>query len=99
MKNQLVRKIVIASSALLLLGAGCIQVKSGGTAGGNDGGVFKSGDHGVVWQQKSAVATVGQPKSIGGLNVTEIAFDPSDSKAVYAGTPDQIGRASCRERV
>jgi photosystem II stability/assembly factor-like uncharacterized protein len=88
MKKTFARTIAIASSALLLLGAGCVQVKSGGTAG-NDGGVFRSADRGVSWQQKSAVASVGAPKSIGGLNITAISFDPTDSKAVYAGTPDR----------
>ena len=72
---------------LLLIGQGCVQIQSKPT--GVDGGVFKSADKGVSWQQKSAIAAVGQPRSFGGLNVTALAFDPADRKAVYAGTEDQ----------
>lgn len=81
------KKFLFVPVMLLLIGQGCVQIKS--QPAGSDGGVFRSVDKGVSWQQKSALATTGQPRSFGGLNVTEIAFDPSDRKAIYAGTEDQ----------
>jgi len=79
-------KLALAAASLLLVGQGCIQITGTPGAKGNDGGVFRSADRGTTWQQKASVATVGQPRSFAGNNVTTIAFDPSDKKAVYAGT-------------
>lgn len=84
MRNHV--RLLIVTAAVLLMGAGCIQIQGAPSAGGADGGIWKSNDKGAHWLQKSAVASVGQPKSFGGLNVTAIVFDPSDPKAVYAGT-------------
>ena len=79
-------KLALAAASLLLVGQGCIQITGTPGAKGTDGGVFRSSDRGTTWQSKSSVATVGAAKSFAGNNVTTIAFDPSDKKAVYAGT-------------
>jgi len=79
-------KLAFAAASLLLVGQGCIQITGAPGAKGVDGGVFRSTDRGTSWQSKSSVATVGAAKSFAGQNVTTIAFDPSDKKAVYAGT-------------
>ncbi len=82
---RLSRKLVLAATALLFVGQGCIQITTNGSAS-TAGGVFRSGDRGASWQQKSSIATVGSARSFGGLNVVTLALDPSDHKAVYAGT-------------
>lgn len=79
-------KLALAAASLLLVGQGCIQITGTPGAKGIDGGVFRSSDRGTSWQSKSSVATVGAARSFAGQNVTTIAFDPSDKKAVYAGT-------------
>ncbi len=79
-------KTLAIASVLLLLGAGCIQITGTGGASGSDGGVFRSTDRGATWQQKSSIASVGQARSFSGSNVTALAQDPSDHKAIYAGT-------------
>src|SRR5512147_1080216 len=83
---RLPSKLVLAAASLLLVGQGCIQVTGTPGSSGNDGGVFRSSDRGTTWQQKSSVAAVGAAKSFAGQNVTAMTFDPSDKKAVYAGT-------------
>jgi photosystem II stability/assembly factor-like uncharacterized protein len=78
-------KLALAAASLMLVGQGCIQIT--GTGGGQDlGGVFRSSDRGASWQQKSSIAAVGAPRGFGGQNVTTMALDPSDKRAVYAGT-------------
>lgn len=79
------KKLLLLAASVMLLGASCIQVSGTGSAG-NDGGLWKSGDKGAHWAPASSVVTVGSPKSFSGLNVTKLAFDPSDAKAIYAGT-------------
>ena len=79
------KRTLLIASVLLLLGAGCIQV-TGTSQSGNDGGLWASADKGVHWIQKSSIATVGVSRAFTGANLTAIAFDPSDAKAVYAGT-------------
>lgn len=79
-------KLALAAASLLLVGQGCIQITGTGKSSGSDGGVYRSTDRGSSWQQKSSIATVGSARTFGGLNVTTMAFDPSDKKAIYAGT-------------
>ncbi|MDD2647161.1 MAG: YCF48-related protein, partial [Patescibacteria group bacterium] len=82
MKNKIIFLGLISS--LLLMGAGCskVQVVS------NDGGVYKSFDNGTRWEQKVAVLSVGQPKSIATINVAKLVFDPSDANLLYAVSSD-----------
>ena len=79
-------KFFVTASALLLLGAGCIQITGTGGSTGTDGGIFRSTDRGATWLQKSAIASVGGTRNFSGATVTTLAFDPSDKKALYAGT-------------
>lgn len=52
-----------------------------------DGGVFRSANKGSTWQQKVAIPTTsGKPLSFSGVNMTVLTLDPSDNKAIYAGT-------------
>ncbi len=79
-------KVFVIASAFFLLGAGCIQITGTGGASGTDGGVFRSTDRGSTWQSKSSIASVGTARNFANANVTALAFDPSDRKALYAGT-------------
>ncbi|WKZ29514.1 MAG: hypothetical protein QY323_02185 [Patescibacteria group bacterium] len=79
-------RLLVVASAVVLLGAGCIQITGSGSGSGTDGGVFRSSDRGAKWQSKSAIATVGQARNFANANITALAFDPADKKAVYAGT-------------
>ena len=79
-------KLALLAAALLLVGQGCIQITGAGGSAGTAGGVFRSNDRGASWLPKSSIASVGTARSFSGSNVTAIAFDPSDKKAVYAGT-------------
>lgn len=82
------KKILLIASAVLLLGAGCIQVK-GTSPTSNDGGLWGSADKGKTWTQSVAIAVVGPGRTYGPANVTRVAFDPSDNKAIYVGTEDR----------
>lgn len=86
---RLPTKLALAVASLLLAGQGCIQI-TGTPKGGNDGGVFRSTDRGTTWLQKSAIATVGQARGFANLNITTMALDPSDKRAVYAGTEEGL---------
>lgn len=79
-------RFALAAASLLLVGQGCIQITGTPNSKGAEGGVFRSVDRGTTWQMKSSLATVGPARSFAGQNITTIAFDPSDKKAVYAGT-------------
>jgi photosystem II stability/assembly factor-like uncharacterized protein len=87
MQHSTLRKIVAGSSLLILLGAGCIEFQGTG-GGGTDGGIWKSDDKGKSWRQKTAISSVGQARSMGPTNVTDLAFDTSvpGALAMYAGT-------------
>jgi photosystem II stability/assembly factor-like uncharacterized protein len=76
----------LLAACLLLIGQGCIQISGKGGGANTSGGVFRSTDRASSWQQKSSVATVGAAKSFSGLNITTLAFDPADKRAIYAGT-------------
>lgn len=73
-------------AALVLTGAGCIQFKSSAQG---PMGVFRSGDAGETWQQKSVLLTAQGVKSLVGAKVYKIFTDPGDPKALYMGTRGQ----------
>ncbi len=76
-------------SSLSLVGAGCfIKVNSAGGTGNSasDGGVFRTENRGDVWVQKANVLTIGDKRTIAGLNVTTIVQDPQDAATLYIGT-------------
>ncbi len=82
--------ILAVASVLVLLGAGCIQITGTGGGSGTDGGIFRSSDRGSKWVSKSAIATVGSARNFANANVTALTFDPTDKKAVYAGTENGL---------
>lgn len=75
-------------SFLPLAGAGCIQIGGlGGQSAVIDGGVFRSADKGTTWLQKTQILAVGgQRKDFGNINIISLNLDPSDHKAIYAGS-------------
>jgi photosystem II stability/assembly factor-like uncharacterized protein len=73
-------------AALTLTGAGCIQFIN--TAQGPMG-MFRSGDGGETWQQKTVLLTAQGVKSLAGAKVYKIYTDPGDPKALYMGTRGQ----------
>lgn len=76
------------AASLMLVGAGCVTFGPP-TAGGGDGGIFKSTDKGDSWAQKVAIPTTGgDTRSISGVSVSTILQDPSDPKALYIGTTE-----------
>lgn len=80
------KKVILISflSLLILSGASCVNVK----VAGNDGGIYKSSDKGLNWEQKTAVLSVGQPKNISGVNLSTLVFGPQDSQTLYLGTKE-----------
>lgn len=83
---RITSRLALAVASILLVGQGCIQITGTPNSKGGEGGIFRSVDRGTTWQTKSSLATVGAARNFAGQNVTTIAFDPSDKKAVYAGT-------------
>ncbi len=76
-----------AVAALLLGGAGCVPGLGGATSNVPDGGVFRSADQGVTWAQKTQLMEVGGvARNFSLANVVSLALDPSDPRAIYAGT-------------
>ena len=70
-------------AAIIVLGAGC----AGSAPQGPDGGMIRSADGGLTWQLKSDLYTVGgKASNFSTLDVNVLAADPSDSRALWAGT-------------
>lgn len=88
LKNFLLILIIIAVG---IISSGCITFTTGNNQNTSavDGGVFKTIDKGITWQQKTLIpTTTGKPRSFAGVNIATIVMDPSDRKALYAGTVD-----------
>ncbi|MBI2984531.1 MAG: hypothetical protein HYY50_02805 [Candidatus Kerfeldbacteria bacterium] len=79
------KPLVVTLAALLLLGQGCtIRIGQPTT---NDGGVFRSDDHGQTWMQKTFVGR--QKKrllTISDVSGVALVFDPRDHKHIFLGT-------------
>ncbi|KPJ86170.1 hypothetical protein AMJ57_00155 [Parcubacteria bacterium SG8_24] len=81
--------LTVLLGSLLLLGVGCVSFSTGGTSTMADGGLFKSGDRGETWQQKTAVLTVGgEARNFSNTNAATIVQDPADARALYMGTSE-----------
>lgn len=85
-------KIIFLAIMLVLVLSGCglsVSTSGGAGAGGaTDGGVYKSVNKGASWQQKTLIQSIGGARSFAGVDILALAFDPSDSQAIYAGSLD-----------
>jgi photosystem II stability/assembly factor-like uncharacterized protein len=77
--------LLVSLLVLPLLGAGCLSISTAPKKAAG-GGVFQSTDKGATWVQKVALPTAKGVQSISGVDVTALAFDEQDSKALYIGT-------------
>ncbi len=56
------------------------------SGGATDGGVFESLNKGANWAQKTLIQGVNTRRSFSGIDIISLALDPSDNKAIYAGS-------------
>lgn len=77
-------RFFLALISLTLIGQGCLRLKP------NDGGVFRSVTKGELWEQKSQIlSTGGRIRDFSNVDVLTLIIDPSDHRALYAGTNGQ----------
>ncbi|MDP2709077.1 MAG: hypothetical protein Q8O93_03465 [bacterium] len=82
-------KIIYLIPAAALLLSGCsLSLNTGGSNSGSDGGVFTSVNKGNVWSQRTMVLSASGPRSFASADIIDLALDPNDSQAVYAGIFD-----------
>lgn len=81
-------KVYIFFPLMVILLSGCfLQVKTQETP---DGGVYRSLDGALNWENKSFLLSVGdQISSIDGFNVEFLFLDPTDTKTLYVGTRER----------
>lgn len=82
--------ILLILAAVALSGCG-LTVSTGsapaaGTGSATDGGVFKTLNKGLNWQQLASIQTVGQAQNFASMDIKALAMDPSDNQAIYAGS-------------
>ncbi len=75
----------------LFLFTGCLGLPSSGGGGSasraNLGGMFRSDNRGETWQRVTTLYTIGDKTlNFNAANITTMAFDPLDQKAIYVGT-------------
>lgn len=75
-------KIILLAIILILISGCSIQFKTN-EQNLNDLGVYKTGNKGDAWAQKTLVPTVGGNRNIGSVNAEKLVMDPSDNKAIY----------------
>jgi len=82
--------VLLPLAALMLSGCTFSFGTSSGTTSANlsDGGVYKSVNKGLNWAQKSLIQTVGSKKGFSSIDIISLGFDPSDNKAIYAGSSE-----------
>ncbi|MFH1255576.1 MAG: YCF48-related protein [bacterium] len=87
LKNKFLKiALLLPLVALALSGCSLSLNSDSGSSGISDGGIFKSTNKGGSWAQKVLILTVGAKKSFSGIDIISLAMDPSDNKAVYAGS-------------
>lgn len=81
-------KLFLLLPLVMLILSGCLlQVK---TEAAPDGGVFRSIDSAMSWENKSLLLSAGeQSATIAGFNVEFLFIDPTDSRTLYAGTREK----------
>lgn len=77
------QKLFFVVCAVVLLGVGCLNVKTKST---DNGGVFVTSDSGAKWTAKSILPLAEGVSSISVVDATEMQVDPSDDDAYYLGT-------------
>ena len=80
------KKFFLLMLPIILLGAGCLGGSQKSSA--PDGGVFKTSNAGVEWNQAVVVPTAKGTGTLGTSNILNIEMDPQDSKFLYASTRD-----------
>ncbi|MBU0722474.1 hypothetical protein KKA93_03400 [Patescibacteria group bacterium] len=84
------KKLFLLLPLTVLMLSGCTLSFGTGssTSSGNalDGGVFKSLNKGANWTQKALIQSVNAKKSFVGIDIISLGLDPSDNKAIYAGS-------------
>ena len=94
-KNSITLLIII--TGLIIFITGC-SITFKGSKGGDDGGIFATLNRGGTWQQRNLIPTTsGRPKNINALDVNALVIDPSDSKALYFGSVENVMKASTEE--
>lgn len=81
-------KLGLALGAVVLLLSGCslsFNSTSGVEKNLPDGGIYVSTNRGDSWKQMAVVPTVGTNQSLVYTDVSSLAMDPSDSRAIYFG--------------
>lgn len=77
---------------MILALSGCTLNLGPGTGSNSnnttDGGVFRSLNKGANWEQKALIQTINRPRNFAGVNIISLNVDPSDNKAIYAGSSD-----------
>lgn len=90
MRKIIFKALPLFFASVLILSGCSISLNTGGsttTSSKDDGGIYKSENKGNTWKQSSLIAvTSGRPKSFAGIDMTAMVLDPSDSKAIYAGS-------------
>lgn len=73
---------------IMVIASGCtISFGKKSDLGGNDGGIWKTTDGGVTWEQKvNMPSTSGKPLSIAGISVRRMVMDPQDRNTIYVTT-------------
>ncbi len=86
MTLNIFKKIFLLSLIFLLVPflTGCVNVQ----IGSQDGGVFRSSDKGETWQQIVFAERIKKKKikTISHVNVTQMVFNPLDSRIIYLAT-------------
>lgn len=85
--KQLGRIVVVFALALVISGCTISLGNNSVTDSKKPGGIWKSVDSGTTWEPIIAVPTItGKIANIGNVSIRRIAFDPQDSKVIYAAT-------------
>ena len=90
-KNKFSKLLLLLPLFALALSGCTLSFNTGvgnGAGSASDGGIFKSLNKGANWTQKALIQTVGARRSFVGADIISLAMDPSDNKALYAGSFD-----------
>jgi len=89
MSKKLVLKIFVLFFVIMPLLSGCtlsLNTGTSTTSSTSDAGVYKSLNKGGTWTQQAAIQGVNVRRSFNGVDILALTLDPSDNKAIYAGS-------------